>query len=121
MDFTPRHLRNGNNSGYAALNVVAQLEGVRTMVLLGFDMCVSPTSHPRTDGVHWHSGYPIPTRSRALDNMLPNWSSLVGPLAEHGLTVINASEVSKITCFPKMSVDDALHQFSTEEVADACH
>lgn len=116
IDFEPRCLRHGNSSGYAAMNVAAQMEGVKTLVLLGFDMQASPDKVPPrgTDGVHWHSGYSIGPNPRAFDNMLHYWDTARKPLAKAGIEVLNASPASRIQCFPKCSIDEALERFPSE-------
>lgn len=115
LDLEPRRLRHGNSSGYAAINVAIQRPGVETIVLLGFDMKGVASPVPGTDGVHWHAGYPIPTRERVFQNMLPYFPSMLPVLKEVGVEVVNACPDSALGCFPKLGIDEALGYYGVRE------
>ena len=96
-------LRSGNNSGYAAINLAHHLE-YTTIYLLGFDMKFSGQDS------HWHSGYPATNRERVFEKMIDCFDTLVAPAKELGLTIINANPNSKIKCFPKITIEEALRE-----------
>ena len=103
LELDPSGIRHGNNSGYAAINLAYHL-GVNRIVLLGFDM-----GNMAGKG-HFHEGYPVNmTMDKTYETkMLPTFDSLVYPLKENGIEIINASPVSKIRCFTKMNIEKAL-------------
>lgn len=97
------HVGWGGNSGFQALNLVVQWMCKR-VVLVGFDM--------RTDrGLHWHrdhgKGMNNPSHRnverwrRVLDEAAPVLNAL-------GVQVINASPVSALRAYRKMSLEEAL-------------
>lgn len=95
-------LRDGGNSGYAAINLAYHL-GAKRIVLLGFDM--------QTNGkeTHWHDGYSSTANTETMARlMLPNFDTLLEPLDKRKVKVYNASQASAITCFPKISLEEAL-------------
>lgn len=95
-------LRDGGNSGYAAINLAYHL-GAKKIILLGFDM--------QTNGkeTHWHEGYTSTADNSAMERlMIPNFDSLVEPLEKRKVKVYNASPMSKLTCFDKISIEEAL-------------
>lgn len=95
-------LRDGGNSGYAAINLAYHL-GAKQIVLLGFDM--------QTNGkeTHWHEGYSSTADTETMGRlMIPNFDSLVEPLAKRKVKVYNASPISKLTSFEKITIEEAL-------------
>ncbi len=93
----------GGNSGFQALNLAVQF-GCRTIILVGFDM------HDR-DGIHWHGkhdrGLRNPT-TRSLSRWRGVLDAQAEPLKRMGVTVINASMISALEAFPKMTFVDAM-------------
>jgi uncharacterized Rossmann fold enzyme len=95
-------LRDGGNSGYAAINLAYHL-GAKRIVLLGFDM--------QTNGkeTHWHEGYPSTADTETMARlMVPNFDTLIDPLEKRKVKVYNASQISKLESFPKISIEEAL-------------
>lgn len=93
----------GGNGGFHALNLAAQFH-VKRIVLVGFDM--------RLDrGLHWHGKHP-PGMNNPAQKQIDNWRKAVDGIAPEfttlGIDVINASPVSALTAYPKMSLEDAL-------------
>jgi hypothetical protein len=92
----------GGTSGYAALNA-GVLKGARRIVLLGFDYGLLEGRR------HYHDAY---TWAPADPRMWRAWAIRFNPAAKAtatlGVAVVNASPASTVTCFPKMSIDDAL-------------
>ena len=93
----------GGNGGFHALNLALQF-GVSRIVLVGYDMRVDR-------GLHWHGahggGLNNPTEPnvarwrRVIDAAAPILQAL-------GIRVVNASPVSALTAYPKMSLEEAL-------------
>jgi hypothetical protein len=93
----------GGNSGFHAVNLALQF-GAARIVLVGFDYRVDR-------GVHWHGRHGgrlnnptelITRRWRArLDATAPTFTRL-------GIEVINASEHSTLTAFPKRPLLEAI-------------
>lgn len=95
----PTGLRTGKNSGYQAINLSVHL-GARRILLLGYDM-------QRTGGRgHWFGEHPqigcSPTVFRA------HFQTLLKPLRALGVTVVNCSRETALTCFPRQSLAEAL-------------
>lgn len=99
----PGVLGDGGNSGFQAINLAVQC-GATKLILVGFDM--------RLDlGIHWHGKH-----DRGLNNPtarnLAKWRGVIdgraAQLAELGVDVINASAVSALEAYPKMSLAEAL-------------
>jgi hypothetical protein len=107
------------NSAAGAISLAYHL-GAHTIILLGIDL-------KEINGrVHWHTGYPDKQKTRTSaqikQGMEPILSSGKPPFKNHavgypliakdaqklGLRIINASPESDLTCFEKMSVQDAL-------------
>ena len=119
LEEEPTGLRTGHNSGYQAINLAVHF-GAKKIVLLGFDMRVV---NGRT---HWHDE---PRQSAAAygndifpRTMLPHFGSLVVPLAEHDVEIVNATPDSAITCFPSASLKDVLaarYELDPEQAATA--
>ena len=80
----------GDNSAFQLLSVIAHT-GATTVLLLGLDMA----------GRHWHEGYReigVPDYS----HMIGRFETLVKPLAQAGVAVLNLSSKSAIPYWPKM-------------------
>jgi hypothetical protein len=99
----PGILGDGGNSGFQAINLAVQC-GATKLILVGFDM--------RLDrGIHWHGRH-----CGGLNNPnganIARWRFIIDGsaprLAELGVSVINASAVSALEAFPKMSLTEAL-------------
>lgn len=96
----------GGHGGFQTVNMVLQF-GCRRIILTGFDLTLS-------HGVHWHGSHPkgmnnptphnIGRMRRSLDNAKAT-------IAELGAKVINASLVSELTSYPKMTFEAALEEF----------
>ena len=103
LELAPTGVRHGTNSGFQSINLAYHF-GVRRIVLLGFDQKVGAG-----DVTHHHGGYGAPpdiVRHVLQATMLPHFQSLVDPLAELGVEVINACADSAIPHWPRMSIDD---------------
>lgn len=89
-------LGSGSNSGFQALNLVAQL-GAKRVLLVGYDMSLSA-------GIHWHgrhgAGLNNPT-----DNLVRRWT---GARWLVPIDVVNCCLSSGLDAFPKMMFEEAL-------------
>lgn len=93
----------GGNSGFQAINLAVQF-GVRAIVLVGFDM--------RLDlGAHWHGKHPPGLNNPGAEN-LRRWRASIDAAAPEldrlGVKVFNASPISALEAFPKVSIFEAL-------------
>lgn len=99
----PNAVRTGMNGGYQALGI-AIAAGAARVVLVGYDMAFA------MDGKsHWHGGHkqdPLRADDIYRNVYRKHFEELVLP---PGVQVLNASPVSLIKAFPKVSIQDALH------------
>jgi hypothetical protein len=99
----PSGLRNGGNSGYLALNLAVHY-GAARIVLLGYDM-----GHRKGGKRHFFGNHP-----GAMDQQSPfaqfirAYETAVRPLADLGISVVNCSRSTYLTCFPRAPLADAL-------------
>lgn len=96
---SPRRIHQGGNSGYQALGL-AHAWGAARAVLLGYDM-------QRTGGKsHWHGDH-----KGGLANLGPAlsaWPGRFDAVHRQWPHVVNASRQTAITCFPRVSLAEAL-------------
>lgn len=103
LEINPSLLAHGDNSGYAAINLAFHL-GAKNIVLLGYDMGnVKGKSH-------FHDGYPVTQTSNDVyeNRFMAGFPILAEELKQRGIKVFNASPISKLTSFPRISIKDAL-------------
>jgi hypothetical protein len=106
----PTALHHGSNSGFACINLAA-LFGAKRIVLLGYDMKCDKTGR-----THWHNEPRPDGFARVLEqSMLPLFSTLVTPLEEAGVEVINATPDSALTCWKYQPLEEALQLTSIKE------
>lgn len=101
LELDPLGLRTGHNSGYQALNLAVHM-GAKRIVLLGYDMCANPNGPS-----HWFGEHKIPSPSPYAD-MRAAFDTLVEPLAEIGVEVINCTRRTALKTFPCMALEEAL-------------
>lgn len=112
LDARPTHLRNGRNGGYQALHLAVHL-GARRIVLLGYDMKAGPQGEGHWFGEHVdETGQERKTAPATIAAWAKNFETLVAPLAERGVEVLNATPESAIACFPRVSLADGLEPHS---------
>jgi len=107
LSLDPTALAHGGNSGYQAIGLAAHF-GASRIVLLGYDMrgghCYQqetiPAQRPKTQ--------PFADAQKKND-WVPRFSSLVEPLASHGVSVVNCNPSSLIRCFPFTPLSSILH------------
>lgn len=86
----------GNNGGYQAINAAA-LTGAKLIILLGMDMRAG----------HWHEPWPMPEPNYETA-LVPNFATMINPLSELGVQVVNATPNSALECFPMVGLDEIL-------------
>lgn len=101
LELAPTGLRTGKNSGYQAINLAVHLGAVR-ILLLGYDMRV-----PKGQPTHWFGEHPL-FRRPPFVVFLEKFPTIVKPLQQAGVTVINCTPQSALTCFPMASLRDTL-------------
>ncbi len=100
LERDPSGLKTGRNSGYQAIGLAVHL-GATRIVLLGYDM------QPTAGRDHFHGRHPWKS-TPPYAAFLPMFRFLVAPLEALGIAVVNASRVSQLTDFPKMTLAEAL-------------
>lgn len=104
-------LHTGRNSGYQAINLAVHF-GAKKIVLLGFDQQADVSEQGvRT---HWHKDHPGGTSVDVYKAMLPNFPTLVQPLAERGIEIVNCTPGSAIQCFRRGNIDDEMQREEPE-------
>jgi hypothetical protein len=99
----PSGLRTGRNSGYQAMNLAVHL-GARRMVLLGYDM-----GRQAGQPTHWFGEHPVLIRSASpFHTFLHHFATIVEPLQQLGIEVINCSRWSRLDVFPRRPLVDVL-------------
>jgi len=105
LELDPRYIRGGHNSGYQAINVAYHLAGPKSkIILLGYD-CKS------NDGtINWQ-GHKVQPKFEVyeFDLWLKCFETLVKPLKEQEVEVINCTRDSALNCFLKLSLEQALN------------
>lgn len=95
-------LAHGRNSGYAVIHLAAHL-GAKRIILLGYDMGFK-AGQPS----HHHGGHPDAQKPSVYSVMLKEWPSIVQPLKDRGIEVINCTPESALQVFPRMKLRKAL-------------
>lgn len=100
LERQPTGLKNGRNSGYAAINL-AYHYGASRIVLLGYEM-------QRTGGRgHFFGEHPNKSTS-PYDQFRRRFQALVKPMAKSGISVVNCSRNSALEWFPKRPLREVL-------------
>jgi hypothetical protein len=120
LEREPNGLRHGLNSGYRAINLAVHF-GAARILLLGYDMRRQETDAAgrplpsRQQKEHWHGDHPVPSRS-SYKVFRACFETLVDPLREIGVEVINCTPGSALETFPQRDLRDVLRQ-ATETAA----
>ena len=103
LSLEPGCIHLGINSGYQALNLALHF-GVRQILLLGFDMKLSP------DGKrHWFGDHPgALNKNSRYDLMMEHFATTLPDLKTAGVEVINCSRDTALACFPRLPLRDVL-------------
>lgn len=108
FSLNPSVLHYGSNSGFQAINL-AILKGCRFIVLVGFDMC-------RRDKAHFFGDHPegfYTNSDRDFRAYIPEFE-MAAKRMPADLTIINATPGSALSCFPMMSLKDAVDRGESE-------
>lgn len=91
----------GGTSGYGAVNL-AYLKRSKRIVLLGYDF------YQDEAGKHWHSGYEWVEGKdvRYFDRWARLFGTMTPQLAKAGVNVLNASPMSRVEAFSKVSLEE---------------
>jgi len=93
----------GGNGTFQAFNLMLQM-GVAGIALIGCDMF----------GDHWHGRHPPPCTNpdeRNLERWRKAFDDAAPVLAQRGVDVVNCSQMSRITAYPKMTIDQMLERW----------
>lgn len=101
LSLEPGWMVPGYNTGHTALNLAVQL-GATLILLLGFDM------RWLNGRSHFHDGHPFQAHEDGYPLMIQAFNATVEPLAKLGVRVINCSPISRLECFTKLSLSEAL-------------
>lgn len=94
----------GNAHGGAQAINLAVLWGARRLILIGFDM------GPVGGREHFFGAHPRPLRNLSpYEIFLRKYTAIAADLERIGARVWNASPKSRLTVFPRMSLQEALH------------
>lgn len=100
----PTIITSGGTSGFGALNV-AYLKGAKLVVLFGYDYSDTNGTWHANDAHYDPNHYYNPSNwiewASAFNNITPQ-------LKEKGVEVVNASQRSGISAFPKVSIEEGL-------------
>lgn len=102
MVLTPGVVGSGGNSGFQACNVALHC-GARRLILVGYDCTLR-------HGAHWHgrhSGLNNPTQA-GVDKWKERFDAQAPIFAKLGVEVLNASKISALEAYPKMTLEEAL-------------
>lgn len=100
----PGLIARGGNSAFQTVNLVTQF-GCCRQIWVGFDFT----------GEHWHGTHPAPLknpRQQTLDKWRKRLDNNAGVLSGLGVEVVNGSDISMLTKYPKMSVAAALERWA---------
>lgn len=104
LELQPHGLRNGENSGYAAINLSVHF-GAARIVLLGYDMRCAPDGTPHFFGKH--QGMNNPTDA-VLAGYRRHFKTLVEPLRAIGVEVVNCTPGSSLDAFPMADLREVI-------------
>ena len=101
LDADPAYLRSGGHSGHAAINLAVHL-GARSIILLGYD-----GQRSATGAYHHHPPHPD-GRVGGFARMIHALGTLVEPLAQRDIAIVNCSPSTAIPHFPLADLETTL-------------
>jgi hypothetical protein len=105
----PASVCNGKNGGYASIGLSVHL-GATRIVLLGYDCKRGPRGEE-----HWHGRHPAGVRvGMEFSWWRSNFRTLVAPLRDLGIEVINCTPGSALDAFPRGDLRQALVALAQE-------
>lgn len=100
LERDPAGLRTGSNSGYQAINLAVHL-GASRIVLVGYDM------QPDAGGRDHFVGAPAHRQRPPFAVFLERFLTLVQPLRDLGVRVLNATRETALACFEQCALAEA--------------
>ena len=94
----------GGNSGFQGVHLSRTIYGAKKIVLLGFDMHLD-------QGAHFHGDHPKGMLNCPQNHVLvwrEKFKALVTDLEAEGVSIINATPQTALTCMPCKPLDEAL-------------
>jgi hypothetical protein len=107
LEKTSGKLKHGSNSTYAVINMLAVHLNFNKIYLMGVDMRWAKKG--KKDTTHWHEGYKAVTPESAYGRMIANFATLVTPLKDADVEVINLVNPkcpSKLKCFKTKELNE---------------
>lgn len=101
LELSPDGLKTGCNSGYQALNLAVHY-GAKRIILLGYDMQLGAQQK-----AHWHADHPH-GRPSPYKLFQEKFTTLVNPLADICVEVINCSRQTALKCFERRELGEVL-------------
>lgn len=95
------------NSGAAAISLARHF-GVKRIILLGFDMALDASRVSHWHGSHHPQKSPRKVTPPPFDRHLRGFPLIASDAKAMGIEILNASPISAITVFPKVSVWEVL-------------
>jgi len=105
-DPRPDYVCGNKNSGCMGAQIIAKARA-KTILLLGCDCKAGPGEKLHCFGDH---PFRVGRNPPPFDDFVRGWNELAEDLFEMGIRVINCSPDSAVTCFPVMSVSQALKE-----------
>ena len=100
FDYREGYVCHGRNSGHQALNMVVNM-GPSKIILMGYDM--------REINGKMHCDVPhVPVPPSVLDDFYNAFMKAVPSLLKRNVQIVNTSAQSRITCFPKLTLEQAI-------------
>lgn len=100
----PTVIQSGGNSGFGAANL-AYLKRAKRIVLFGFDYTEAHGHHDKPEQYHW---YQAGRNARYWQSWGSNFDACRPQLAKAGIEIVNASPISTVTAFPKVTIEQGL-------------
>jgi len=100
LELDPTGLRTGINSGYQSLGLAYHM-GAAKILLLGFDM------QWKGGLSHFHGDHPD-SQPSPYPQMIAAFDTIVQPLTDVGVEVINCTPDSALKCFPMSTIQNEL-------------
>lgn len=114
LSLAPDHIHAGKNSGHQAVGLCA-LFGVSAIALLGFDFMLGPRGERHHHGNHPRGLSTGPKSPSTWNDWVRDMALLAPGLAARGVKVLNASRRTAIKCFPRVTLETALHELRNSE------
>lgn len=103
LEAEPTGLRTGRNTGAAAINLAVHF-GASRVILLGYDMDAKDEAHS-----HFFGAHPLGLRGGSPYALFRQmFATMVEPLRNLDVHVVNCSRQTALTCFPRMPLAEVL-------------